>query len=105
VGVDMDNVTLKLQISTLKAIVALYDLTGESLRETFEHGHLKPSERRAVFVRWCQVRQNSDMAKAALERSLDLKTDQAISKVDGARYSRRFPARKTRAHNALNSRA
>ena len=63
----MDNFTLKLQISTLKAIVALCHMTGESLRQTFEHGHLEPNERRAVFVRWCQVRQDSDMAKAALE--------------------------------------
>lgn len=67
VGVGMDNVTLKLQISTLKAIVALCHVTGESLRQTFEHGRLEPNERRAVFVRWCQVRQDSDMAKAALE--------------------------------------
>lgn len=63
----MDNVTLKLQISTLKAIVALCHVTGESLRQTFEHGHLEPNERRAVFVQWSQVRQNSDMAMAALE--------------------------------------
>lgn len=63
----MDNFTLKLQISTLKAIVALCDVTGESLRQTFEHGRFDPNERRAVFVRWCQVRQGSDMAKAALE--------------------------------------
>ena len=67
VGVGIDNFTLKLQISTLKAIVALCHVTGESLRQTFEHGHLEPNERRAVFVRWCQVRQDSDMAKAALE--------------------------------------
>jgi len=67
VGVGMDNVTLKLQISTLKAIVALCHVTGESLRQTFEHGHLEPNERRAVFVRWCQVRRDSGMAKAALE--------------------------------------
>ncbi len=89
-GVDMDNVMLKLQISTLKAIVALCHVTGDLLRETFEYDCLEPNERRGVFVRWCQVRQNSDMAKAALERSLDLKTHQPTPREAGARESRRF---------------
>lgn len=104
-GVDMDNVTLKLQISTLKAIVALCHVTGELLRETFEHGCLGPNERRAVFVRWCQVRQNSDMAEAALERSLDLKTHQATPRAAGARDSRPFLAQTSHARNLIKSRA
>ncbi len=105
VGAGMDNVTLKLQISILKAIVALCHVTGESLRQTFEHGHLEPNEKRAVFVRWCQVRQNSDMAEAALERSLDLKTDQATLRAAGALDSSHFLKRTTHARNVLNARA
>jgi hypothetical protein len=63
----MDSVTLNLKISTLKAIVALCYITGESLGRTIEHGHLEPRERRAVFARWRRVRRDSDMARAALE--------------------------------------
>jgi hypothetical protein len=51
----MDRVTLKLKRSTLKGIVALCYVTGESLRRTFEYEHLEPHERRDVFARWNQV--------------------------------------------------
>jgi hypothetical protein len=63
----MDSVTLKLKISTLKAIVALCYITGESLQRTFENEHLDPRERRAVFALWHRVRRDSDMARSALE--------------------------------------
>ncbi len=63
----MDAVRLKLKISTLKALVALSSVAGESLRTTFEYECLKPHERRAVFIRWRQVRQDSDSATIALE--------------------------------------
>ncbi len=66
-GLGMDSVMLKLKISTLKAIVALCYVTGESLRRTFEYEYLEPRERRAVFARWHRVRGDSDMARAALE--------------------------------------
>lgn len=63
----MENVRLKLKISTLKAAVALSYVAGESLRTTFEYECLKPHERRAVFARWYQVRQSGDRATVALE--------------------------------------
>jgi hypothetical protein len=63
----MRNVKLKLKVSTLKAIVALSYVAGDSLRTTFEHDSLSPLERRAVFARWRQVRRNSDRSRAALE--------------------------------------
>ena len=66
-GAGMDNVTMKLKISTLKAIVALCYVTGESLRRTFEHECLEPHERRTVFDRWHQVRRDSETARSALE--------------------------------------
>ena len=63
----MDSVRLKLKISTLKAVVALSCVSGESLRTTFEYGCLKPQERRAVFAQWHKVRQDSNSATIALE--------------------------------------
>jgi hypothetical protein len=63
----MDNVRLKLKISTLKAVVALSYVAGDSLRTTFEYEGLKPHERRAVFARWHQVRRDGDRATIALE--------------------------------------
>jgi len=66
----MDRFALKLKRLTLKAIVALCYVTGESLRRTFEYEHLEPHERRAVFARWNQVRRDCDMAKATLEALL-----------------------------------
>jgi hypothetical protein len=66
----MENITLKLKVSTLKAILSLSCVTGESLRTTFEHECLGPHERRAVFARWHQVRQQSDRARVTLESLL-----------------------------------
>lgn len=63
----MDSLSLKLKISTLKTVVALSYVTGESLRTTFEHERLKPRERHAVFARWHQVRRDCDRATIALE--------------------------------------
>lgn len=101
----MDNVMLKLQISTLKAIVALCHVSGESLRQTFEHGHLEPKERRAVFVQWCQVRQNCDTAEAALEPLIRLENGRLKPRAFGTRDSSHFLAETTSARNARNSRA
>jgi len=64
----MENVRLKLKISTLKAAIALSYAAGESLRTTFEYECLKPHERRAVFARWHQVRRDSDRSRTVLEK-------------------------------------
>lgn len=66
----MENVSRKLKVSTLRAIVSLSCVSGESLRTTFEHDGLNPQERRAVFARWHQVRQQSDRATLLLESLL-----------------------------------
>jgi hypothetical protein len=67
IGAGMDSVTLKLKILTLKVIVALSYVTGESLRRTFEHECLELHERRTVFARWHQVRRDCEAARSALE--------------------------------------
>jgi hypothetical protein len=66
----MENVSLKLKVSTLRAIVSLSCAAGESLRTTFEHDCLNPHERRAVFARWNQVRQQNYRATVSLESLL-----------------------------------
>ena len=65
--VGLDTVRLKLKISTLKAIVALSCVSGQSLRASFEDECLLPDQRRAVFTRWSRVRHDSEIARTALE--------------------------------------
>jgi len=63
----MDTAMLKLQILTLRAVVALCRITGDSLRKTFADEWTDQKERRAIFYRWSQVRRTSFGAQEALD--------------------------------------
>jgi hypothetical protein len=66
-GLGMNTVMLNLETSTLRAVVALCRITGDSLRKTFEDEWTDQKERRAIFSRWSQVRQTSFQAQEALD--------------------------------------
>lgn len=63
----MDTVMLKLEISTLRAIVALCQITGDSLRSSFEDECIDQEDRRAIFARWSQFRRMNFEAQEALD--------------------------------------
>jgi hypothetical protein len=63
----MDRFTLKLEVSTLRAIVRLCRITGDSLRSTFEDECMGQRDRRAIFARWSQARRISFEAQEALD--------------------------------------
>jgi hypothetical protein len=62
----MNEVMLKLEISTLKGIVALCRLTKESLESSFTEGHTEPHDRLAISGRWVRVRSNLEEAERLL---------------------------------------
>jgi len=59
----MSTIRLKLKISTLKAIVVLCRITGESLQRSFADECMEPHERRAIFAQWIRVRRNMEVAE------------------------------------------
>jgi hypothetical protein len=58
---------LGLEISTLRAIIAVCRLTGDSLRNSFENGSADADGRREIFARWQHVRQISVEAGETLD--------------------------------------
>lgn len=62
----MSTMRLNLKISTLKAIVVLCRITGESLQRSFADEHTEPHERRAIFAQWMRVRRNMEVAERML---------------------------------------
>ena len=63
---DMSTIGLKLNISTLKAIVVLCRITGESLRRSFADERIESHERCAIFAQWIRVRWNMEVAERLL---------------------------------------
>ncbi len=63
---DMSAIRLKVKISTLKEIVVLCRITGESLQRSFAAECMEAHERRAIFAEWMRVRWNMELAERLL---------------------------------------
>jgi hypothetical protein len=70
----MSTITLTLKIFTLKGIVIVCRITGESLQRSFLDECMEPHERRAIFAQWIRVKWNMDLAERLLDQESHYKT-------------------------------
>jgi hypothetical protein len=62
----MSEISLKLEFSTLKAVVVLFRLTGQSLQRSLEDGRIESHDRCAIFARWMRARRDLEEAEQLL---------------------------------------